>query len=142
MADVLTRKQRRYNMSQIKGKDTKPEMVVRKLLHGLGYRYRLHGKGLPGRPDLVFAGRKKVVFVNGCYWHRHECELGRPVPGTRTKFWLEKFALTVERDRENYAKLKEGGWEVLVVWECELKDMGKLEVKLVEYLREKESFAK
>ena len=125
MVDVLTKKQRQYCMSQIQGKDTKPEMVVRKLIFGLGYRYRLHDKKLPGKPDIVFAGRRKIIFVHGCFWHRHNCKYGKVIPQTRKAFWKEKLDKNKERDKKNIRKLKQFGWGVLVIWECETRDIKK-----------------
>lgn len=130
MVDVLTKKQRQYCMSRIQGKDTKPEMVVRRLVFALGYRYRLHDKKLPGKPDLVFAGRKKVIFVHGCFWHRHNCRYGKVIPQTRKEFWKDKLDKNKERDKKNKRKLKQMGWDVLVVWECETRNQRESE-KLV-----------
>lgn len=120
MTDILTPSQRQYCMSRIKGKDTKPELILRRALHVLGYRYRLHYPGLPGRPDLVFPSRRKVIFVHCCYWHRHNCRLGNATPATRKQFWLAKFARNRARDQEVRRALKKLGWGVLVVWECQL----------------------
>lgn len=125
MVDVLTKKQRQYCMSRIQGKDTKPEMVVRKLVFALGYRYRLHDKKLLGKPDLVFPGRHKVIFVHGCFWHRHNCKYGKVIPQTRKQFWEEKLNKNKERDKKNKRKLQKLEWDVLVVWECETKDVKK-----------------
>lgn len=130
MTDVLTKEQRQYCMSRIQGKDTKPEMIVRKLVHAMGYRYRLHDKRLPGKPDLVFPGRKKVIFVHGCFWHRHNCKYGNVVPKTRAEFWKEKLDKNKVRDIKNIQKLNDMGWGVLVIWECETRSMEKIE-KLV-----------
>ena len=119
--DSLTDRQRSDLMSRIRGKDTKPEMRVRRLVHGMGYRYRLHAKGLPGRPDLVFRPRRKIIFVHGCFWHRHSgCSANR-IPKTRADFWRAKLDRNVERDRRNDAALRADGWGVLVIWECETK---------------------
>lgn len=108
-------------MSRIRGKDTKPEMRVRRLVHGMGYRYRLHAKELPGCPDLVFRPRRKAIFVHGCFWHRHPgCSANR-IPKTRPDYWRAKLDRNVERDRQNEAALKADGWSVLVIWECETK---------------------
>ena len=120
MADWLTEEQRRRVMQAIKSKDTGPEMAVRRMVHRLGYRYRLHKKGLPGRPDLVFAPRKKVIFVHGCFWHAHDCRYGR-APTSRQEYWLPKLKRNRERDAENKAELESLGWEVLTVWECQIK---------------------
>lgn len=97
-------------------------MIVRKLVFALGYRYRLHDGKLPGKPDLVFAGKRKVIFVHGCYWHRHNCKYGKVMPQTRKKFWEEKLAGNKERDKKNVRELKKLGWDVLIIWECETKD--------------------
>jgi DNA mismatch endonuclease, patch repair protein len=135
MADLITKKQRFSCMSSNKGFDTKPELIVRRLVFSLGYRYRLHNRKLPGCPDLVFAGRKKVIFVNGCYWHRHNCKKGKSVPETRRDFWFSKFARTVERDRENINLLQKQGWKVLVIWECQIKnDIEKVRKKIFKFL--------
>ena len=107
-------------MRAIRSKDMKPEMIVRKLVHGMGYRYRLHRHDLPGRPDLVFPSRRKVIFVNGCFWHQHDekdCKLVRK-PKSNQAYWLPKLKRTVVRDRANWGALKRDGWDVLVIWEC------------------------
>lgn len=112
-------------MSAIKDRDTKPEVMVRKLLHALGYRFRLQRKDLPGRPDIVLPKYKTAIFVNGCFWHRHKgCKLAS-TPSSNSAFWQKKFAANVERDVRNYAALQEMGWNVLVIWECEVKGMVK-----------------
>lgn len=121
MADVHEPETRSYNMSQIKGKDTKPEMTVRKFLHSNGFRYRLHVKDLPGRPDLVLPKYNSVIFVHGCYWHAHEGCDDFKIPDTRTDWWKEKLYGNKERDEENIRQLKKMGWDVTVVWECKLK---------------------
>src|SRR5258708_4104420 len=131
--DVHTVEQRSGNMAAIKGKNTKPEMIVRRLLHRMGYRYVLHAKMLPGRPDLVFPSRRKVIFVHGCFWHLHTCRWGSVVPATRTDFWQAKRRRTVERDRGHRDELISGGYESLVVWECELKD-ARLSERLTSFL--------
>lgn len=120
--DVHTPEQRRRNMSRIRSKDTKPEMVVRKMVHGMGYRYRLHRKDLPGKPDLVFPSMKMVIFVHGCFWHMHRCRFGRVKPETNAEFWEKKRKSNVERDKKNRKQLKKQGWDVLVIWECWLRD--------------------
>jgi len=121
-------------MSRIRGKDTKPEMVVRKLTHALGYRYRLHRRDLPGCPDLVFPGRLKVIFVHGCFWHRHRCRYGRVRPKTRKAFWKAKLEGNRERDRRNRQALRKLGWDVLVVWECQMRRPEILVDRLVSFL--------
>jgi DNA mismatch endonuclease (patch repair protein) len=119
MADVLTHEQRRLNMSRIRGKDTKPELILRRGLHAKGIRYRLHRKDLPGRPDLVFPHYRAVVLVNGCFWHGHDCPLFK-LPTTRREFWESKINGNKARDERNMADLAAAGWRVLIVWECEL----------------------
>ena len=126
--------ERRANMARVGQKDTKPEWIVRRLLHGLGYRYRLHRKDIPGTPDICFIGRKKAIFVHGCFWHRHEGCHRTTTPKTRTSFWKKKFRVNVARDRQKMADLEQIGWDVLVVWECETKDVSKLESRLVNFL--------
>ena len=121
MVDFLSPTERSERMSRIRGKDTKPELALRKVLHGLRLRYRLHGAGLPGKPDLVFPRYKVVVFVHGCFWHRHgKCRFAT-TPATRADFWQAKFAANVTRDRAAMAELKESGWRVATIWECSLR---------------------
>lgn len=127
MTDVLTLKQRQYCMSRIKGKDTKPEIIVRKLAHALGYRFRLHNSKLPGKPDLVFAGRRKIIFVHGCFWHRHNCRFGKVIPCTRKEFWSKKLSGNKFRDKKNQRQLKHMGWSTLIIWECETLKKNKVE---------------
>ena len=108
-------------MSRIGAKDTKPEMIVRRIVHGMGYRYRLHRKDLPGKPDLVFGPRRAVIFVHGCFWHQHpepECKIAR-IPKSRLEYWRPKLARNVERDLEHLNALEADGWRVMTVWECE-----------------------
>ncbi len=121
-------------MSRVKAKDTKPELRVRRLAHGLGYRYRLHRRDLPGSPDLVFSGRRKVLFVHGCFWHRHQGCRKTTMPKTRAKFWQRKFDDNVRRDERVIAALRDLGWDVLVVWECETSDEDLLRRTLLEFL--------
>ncbi len=123
MADVHTVSQRSFNMSRIRGKDTKPEMIVRSLVHQMGYRFRLHRKDLPGKPDLVLPRHKKVILVHGCYWHMHRCRFGQVVPKTNTEFWQTKRLSNVERDHRNTRKLRRAGWKVLTIWECWTRDV-------------------
>lgn len=129
---------RRRNMAAIRGKDTKPEMIVRRLLHRLGYRYRLHAANLPGRPDLVFAARRKAIEIRGCFWHRHAGCLKAATPATRAEFWQAKFTATVERDLRNEAALVSLGWSLLVVWECEVTGPAIVE-RLVDFLGPRKS---
>ncbi|MBN9585722.1 MAG: very short patch repair endonuclease [Afipia sp. 62-7] len=134
--DTLTPAQRSERMSRVRNKDTKPEMRVRRLVHGMGYRYRLHRQGLPGRPDLVFPGLRKVIFVHGCFWHRHpdpSCKLAR-LPKTRQEFWLPKLQANQVRDECNLVTLEASGWAVMVVWECELRNKEHLVNKLRKFL--------
>ncbi|MBS4050628.1 MAG: DNA mismatch endonuclease Vsr [Methylomonas sp.] len=120
-------------MSKIRSKNTSPELAVRKLVFSLGYRYRLHGKNLPGKPDLVFPGRKKVIFVHGCFWHYHDCKKGKP-PKSRLEYWLPKLQNNRERDAANISALTDLGWEVLIIWQCEVKDLEKLKETVTEFL--------
>lgn len=122
------------HMRRIRKRDTKPEMMVRRLAHALGYRFRLHRRDLPGTPDLVFSGRRKVVLVHGCFWHQHDCSLGRKRPRSNTSYWHPKLARNVERDRLDRTRLSELGWEVLVIWECETKDRAALQARLTAFL--------
>lgn len=132
--DTLTADQRSELMSRIRAKDTRPEKRVRRLLHRLGYRYRLHASDLPGRPDLVFRPRRKAIFVHGCFWHRHEGCPRNQVPKTRRKFWVNKLDGNVRRDRRNQAALRDQGWRVLVIWECETTDLEHVADKAREFL--------
>ncbi|MEW2913212.1 DNA mismatch endonuclease Vsr [Leisingera sp. JC11] len=133
MADKLTPERRSANMAKIRAKNTKPEMLVRRMVHGMGYRYRLHRKDLPGKPDLVFGPRRKVIFVHGCFWHLHDCRDGR-IPASRRDYWEPKLQRNAERDAEQLAALQAAGWQVLTVWECETKDLGALQSRLAEFL--------
>jgi DNA mismatch endonuclease (patch repair protein) len=114
-------------------KHTKPEWMVRRLLHSLGYRYRLHCKNLPGKPDIVFPGRKKVIFVHGCFWHAHECQKGR-APKSKLEYWESKLAANKARDARKEAELRELGWQTLAVWQCELSNREALEAALTNFL--------
>lgn len=120
MTDVFTPAERSRVMSAVRSRHTSPELAVRRLATSLGYRYRLHGKNVPGSPDLVFAGLRKVVFVHGCFWHRHRCPRGRSTPAANKKFWLAKFARNVARDAEVAKLLRREGWRSLTIWECGL----------------------
>ncbi|WP_082506591.1 DNA mismatch endonuclease Vsr [Rhizobium sp. Leaf383] len=137
MTQTETKEHRSWTMSRVRSKDTAPEMAVRRLVHGLGYRYRLHGAELPGKPDLVFGARRKVIFVHGCYWHGHDCKRGSRLPSTRQDYWLPKLARNKERDVRNVFSLEQGGWSVLVVWECEVKDKVELGDRLTAFLVER-----
>ena len=122
MTDRISSARRSWNMSRIKGKDTCPEIVVRSILHRLGYRFRLHRKDLPGKPDIVLPKHETVIFVNGCFWHRHTGCRQATTPKSNTAFWKKKFADTIKRDRKQQRLLKEAGWRVLVLWECQIND--------------------
>lgn len=136
MPDPFSPDQRSAIMRAVKGKDTTPELVVRRLTHALGYRYRLHGADLPGKPDLVFPGRRKVIFVHGCFWHWHNCRRGRRMPMSRTEYWSQKLGRNQRRDRRHRLALRRAGWQVLVIWECQLKDANKLSRKIQEFLND------
>ncbi len=135
MVDVLTKKQRSFNMSQIRNKDTRPEILVRSIVHRLGYRYALHRKDLPGKPDMVLTRHCKIIFIHGCFWHMHRCRYGRVVPKTNKKFWKLKREGNVDRDKRNLRKLRREGWKVLVIWECQIRNskilINKLEIFLL-----------
>ena len=134
MADTVSPETRSRIMARVKSKGMKPEMKVRRLLHGLGYRYRLHRADLPGRPDLVFPARRKVVFVNGCFWHRHDgCPRVR-IPVANRDYWIAKLESNQARDARNVVLLQEQGWESLTVWECQLKDLTAATERLVAFL--------
>ncbi|MEO9904317.1 MULTISPECIES: very short patch repair endonuclease [Alphaproteobacteria] len=120
MADIVDKATRSRMMSGIKGKDTKPEMIVRRALHKAGFRYRLHVKDLPGKPDIVLPKYKTVIFVHGCFWHKHDCKYFK-WPKTRPDFWKEKIEANVRRDRASSKQLENTGWNVLTIWECELR---------------------
>lgn len=119
--DIYNKVVRSQIMSNISGKNTKPEIIIRKIAHSLGYRFRLHKKDLPGKPDMVFPKYKKVIFVNGCFWHGHAGCVRSKLPVTRKKFWKEKIENNKKRDKANKIKLKKLGWEYLVIWQCEIK---------------------
>jgi DNA mismatch endonuclease (patch repair protein) len=134
--DKITPERRSVNMRAIRSKGMRPEMIVRSLVYKLGYRYRLHKKDLPGKPDLVFGPKRKVIFVHGCFWHQHskaECLDGR-LPKSNTNYWLPKLQRNVARDTENRKQLQKLGWKVLVIWECETKDLNNLSNKLKRFL--------
>src|SRR5262245_59290827 len=132
--DTLTPTERSERMSRVRGKDTKVEMAVRRIVHGLGYRYRLHGSGLPGKPDLVFRSRRSVIFIHGCFWHRHPgCRLAR-LPKSRLDFWIPKLESNRERDVHNEARLIALGWRSMVVWECGINDTARLTRNLQRFL--------
>lgn len=134
VVDTLTPEARSERMSRVHAKDTKPEMKLRKLIHGMGFRYRLHRKELPGKPDLVFPGRKSIIFMHGCFWHRHEdCGLAR-LPKSKQAFWCAKLEANKARDQKNISTLKAAGWRILVIWECQLRDEDRVRQVVKEFL--------
>jgi DNA mismatch endonuclease, patch repair protein len=133
--DSLSPERRSWNMSRIRGQDTRPELLVRSLLHRLGYRFRLNRKDVPGKPDLVLPKYKTAIYIHGCFWHRHAgCRLAY-TPKSNLDFWSKKFARNVERDAEVAAKLKSAGWNQITIWECELADLPEVEGRLRRLLR-------
>ena len=126
--------ERRHGIAFVRSKHTKPEMAVRRMLHAHGYHYRLHCSDLPGSPDLTFRSRRKVVFVNGCFWHGHSCKNGQRVPKSNTSYWVPKIDRNIARDAENRAALAAQGWSVMIVWECEIRDAPNVLRQLVRFL--------
>lgn len=140
MADILTSAERSERMRLVHSKDTKLEMAVRSLVHAKGYRFRLHRKDLPGKPDLVFPSRRKVIFIHGCFWHMHpdpNCKLAR-MPKSRLEYWQPKLDGNRQRDEANQASLRELGWAVMVIWECEIADRDRLACKIISFLESTE----
>ena len=133
MVDNLTPEARSLRMASIGGKNTAPELIVRRLAHGLGYRFRLHKRDLPGTPDLAFPARRKVIFVHGCYWHGHACRIGR-LPKSNLSFWSVKIEKNKARDARNLRELRALSWNTLVVWQCETRDLAKLGRRLRRFL--------
>jgi len=134
MADRISTAQRSANMRRIKGRDTNPELLVRRLAHAMGYRFRLHRKELPGKPDLVFGPHRKVIFVHGCFWHQHEgCKVGR-IPGSNVGYWVPKLRRNTERDAAARAALEALGWEILTIWDCETREESALRARLRSFL--------
>jgi len=136
MTDKLSPERRSQNMAAIRSGGMKPEMIVRRLAHGMGYRYRLHRKDLPGKPDLVFGPRRKVIFVHGCFWHQHadpDCKIARR-PKSNAAYWELKLQRNVQRDADNLAALQALGWGVLTIWECETKDTDALATRIRAFL--------
>ena len=121
-------------MSQVHSKNTKPEILVRRIIFNEGYRYRLHNKNLPGKPDIVFKRLKKVIFINGCFWHHHKNCKYAGIPKSKKKFWIDKFDKNMERDKKNQKELKKLGWQYLIIWQCELKNLTKLSLKIFKFL--------
>jgi len=132
--DIHSAEQRSFNMSRIRNRDTRPEIVVRSIVHRMGYRYRLHKSDLPGKPDLVLVRYRKIINVHGCFFHMHSCKYGRVVPATNAKFWKTKRLSNVERDQRNTKVLRRNGWRVMVVWECETKKPDRLAKRITKFL--------
>jgi DNA mismatch endonuclease (patch repair protein) len=132
--DNLSREERSRLMSRVRSKDTRPEMAVRHLVHGMGFRYRLHRRDLPGSPDLVFLRLRKVMFVHGCFWHSHGCRRAGRLPTSNGDFWRAKLSRNAERDASNQDTLRGLGWEVLIVWECEIRDIANLKRRIACFL--------
>ncbi|WP_129127079.1 very short patch repair endonuclease [Geomonas oryzae] len=130
MSDVFNKEKRSWIMSRIRGGNTKPEITVRKLLHGMGFRFRLHVKTLPGKPDIVLPRYRKVILVHGCFWHGHQDCPRSKRPATNAEFWNDKITANMERDRRNKSALEDAGWQVLELWTCELKDTERLSERL------------
>jgi len=129
-----TAEQRSRIMRCVKSKDTTPELVVRKISHSLGYRHRLYRKDLPGKPDLVFPSRKKIIFVHGCFWHGHKCKRGDRLPKSNRDYWVKKIKSNMDRDKLHIEELNNQGWSVLIVWECEVKNLHTLTQKIAEFI--------
>ena len=141
MADNLSPTERSEIMSRVVSKGTRPEIVIRKLVWNLGYRYRLNVKNIPGKPDIAFIGKKKAIFVNGCFWHRHgSCPLTR-TPKSNIDFWTKKFDATIKTDKKNLSKLEELGWKHLIIWECEItsRNIPAIREKIINFMEDKEN---
>ena len=132
--DNLSAEQRSYCMSLIRSTNTNPEIIVRSLIHQLGYRYALHKRNLPGQPDIVLTRHKKIIFVHGCFWHMHKCRYGKVIPQTHRKYWQTKRLGNVTRDRKNIKELKTLGWKILIIWECQTRNISKLTTMLYRFL--------
>ena len=139
MTDIFDPGKRSEIMSRIRGRDTRPEMIVRRIAHGLGFRFRLHRKDLPGRPDIVFPRHQAVIVVHGCFWHRHPGCKRASSPKTREGYWQNKFEDNVVRDKRNETALRDLGWKVMVIWECETKDHEAVAARIESFLRRDES---
>ena len=134
--DPFSPTKRSWIMRQVQSRDTKPELLVRSLAHRLGYRFRLHQRTLPGAPDLVFSSRRKVIFVHGCFWHGHPCRRGARPPKTNAEYWFTKISRNKERDKRHRRQLRQLGWSVLILWECQLRDQKKLAARLSRFLEQ------
>ncbi len=139
MTDTLTPQQRSHAMRRVKATDTSPELAVRRALHAKGYRFRLHRKDLPGKPDLAFPSRRAAIFVHGCFWHGHGCKRGARIPKTNTDYWLAKIARNKARDARNSKALSDLGWRSLTVWECELTDQAATIARIEDFLAKPEN---
>lgn len=132
--DTLSPPERSERMGRVRSKNTKPELVVRRLVHSLGYRYRLHRTDLPGCPDLVFPSRRKLIFIHGCFWHRHEGCPNTRLPKSRLDFWQPKLEANSLRDAKNMRRLRSAGWGIMVIWECQIKHLARLERRIKRFL--------
>ena len=139
MTDIFDPEKRSEIMSRIRGRDTRPELIVRRIAHGLGFRFRLHRKDLPGRPDIVFPRHQAVIVVHGCFWHRHPGCKRASSPKTRVRYWQNKFEDNVVRDKRNETALRDLGWKVMVIWECETKDHEAVAARIESFLRRDDS---
>ncbi len=136
MKDPLSPQERSKQMSLVRSKDTKPEKIIRKIVYGMGYRYRLHVRDIIGCPDMVFRARRKVIFIHGCFWHQHKCKLGNRIPKSRVKFWHDKLEKNKKRDIEVTRRLKSEGWSVLIIWECQIhqQNLNRLSSRIQQFL--------
>lgn len=132
--DTLSPAERSERMRRVKSSDTAPEIALRQLVWSLGYRYRKNRRDIIGHPDIAFIGRKRAIFLHGCFWHRHDCALGRRVPKSKTAFWNAKFERNVRRDKQVQRELEAAGWRSLIIWECELRDPSKIERRVRKFL--------
>jgi len=135
MTDIFSKEKRSWIMSRVWSQDTTLEIKVRSLVHRMGYRFRLHRKDLPGKPDLAFISRKKAIFVHGCFWHGHNCPRGGRIPKSNIQYWNDKIKRNIERDKQNYIALESLGWKILLIWECELKDPDQIKSKMESFLK-------
>jgi DNA mismatch endonuclease, patch repair protein len=129
-----SKEKRSQIMRAVKGKDTAPELKVRKLIHSLGYRYRLHASHLPGKPDIYFSQKKKAISIHGCFWHGHSCKRGDRIPSTNTEYWKDKIGKNKLRDKKAFKLLSEKGWSTLIIWECYLKEIEWVKHKVINFL--------
>ncbi|MBI3871642.1 MAG: DNA mismatch endonuclease Vsr [candidate division Zixibacteria bacterium] len=134
MVDNVPSRTRSWIMRRVRGKDTAPELLLRSLLHRLGYRFRLHRQNLPGRPDIVFPSRGKVIFIHGCFWHGHSCRRGARIPKSNRRYWNTKIAGNRARDSLNRNRLRHRGWRAMIIWECQLSDLDRVTVRAIRFL--------